>query len=250
MMAELLPWKQDFLQSAESRGVLAFGSFKLKSERISPYFFNLGNFSDGEGFEELCQAYAKAISESKIEFDVLFGPAYKFTFLCDVLFEKGIPLVAGVTLALYNSHGLSFPFCYNRKEVKDHGEGGWLVGAKNMLKEGTRVLLVDDVITAGTAVQQAIELLRPYKCTIAGLMIGLDREEHMTTSPSIFWEHFNFPVIHVLNATDIIRFLEIKIAKGIVQRDGKSYECDLKALLHYRDKYGKNINEPLPGTIA
>ena len=153
-------YQRDFLDFAIGRGVLRFGEFTLKSGRISPYFFNAGLFDSGAALARLGRCYAAAIMEAGLEFDTLFGPAY-----------KGIPLVATVAVALAEQHGRDVPWCFNRKEAKDHGEGGMIVGAP--LKG--RVLIVDDVITAGTAIRETMQILTAHGATPAGVLIALDR---------------------------------------------------------------------------
>ncbi|MFN7856990.1 MAG: orotate phosphoribosyltransferase, partial [Acidovorax sp.] len=152
---------QEFVGFAVESGVLRFGEFKTKAGRISPYFFNAGLFDDGLKLGRLAEFYAKALLASGIEFDMVFGPAY-----------KGIPLAATVAVELAR-HGRNVPFAYNRKEAKDHGEGGTLVGAPLR----GRVLIVDDVITAGTAIRESVEIIRAQGATPAGVLIALDREE-------------------------------------------------------------------------
>ena len=151
-----------FLDLALAREALRFGEFTLKSGRVSPYFFNAGSFDDGASLEVLGACYADAISRSGIVFDMLFGPAY-----------KGIPLVAVTAAALQSRHGMNLPFAFNRKEAKAHGEGGAIVGRKL----SGRVLIVDDVITAGTAIRESIELIKGSGATPAGVALALDREE-------------------------------------------------------------------------
>lgn len=158
----MLPTQRAFLDLAIARNVLRFGEFTLKSGRSSPYFFNAGLFDSGAALATLGTAYAEAAARSGIEFDMLFGPAY-----------KGIVLAAITASALAEKHGRDLPFAYNRKEAKDHGEGGTLVGAP--LKG--RVLIVDDVITAGTAIRESLALIRAAGATPAGVLIALDREE-------------------------------------------------------------------------
>lgn len=157
----LAPYQQQFIELAIEYNALKFGEFTLKSGRVSPYFFNAGAFNSGRAMAILGDCYAAAIVESGIEFDLIFGPAY-----------KGIPLSAVTSAALYKNHGINTPVCYNRKEVKDHGEGGQLVGAT---LEG-RVLVIDDVITAGTAIREVIGMMTP-EARVCGVMIGLDRKE-------------------------------------------------------------------------
>lgn len=155
-------YQRDFLDFAIGRGVLRFGEFTLKSGRVSPYFFNAGLFDSGAALARLGRCYAAAIVDAGLEFDTLFGPAY-----------KGIPLVATVAVALAEQHGRDVPWCFNRKEVKDHGEGGMIVGAPLR----GRVLIVDDVITAGTAIRETMQILTAHGATPAGVVIALDRRE-------------------------------------------------------------------------
>jgi orotate phosphoribosyltransferase len=156
------PYQLTFIDLALKREALRFGRFTLKSGRESPYFFNAGLFNDGESLGVLGHCYAGSIIGSGIGFDMLFGPAY-----------KGIPLAAVTTVALSSEHGRSVPFAFNRKEAKDHGEGGSIVGAKL----AGRVLIVDDVITAGTAVRESLELIRGAGAQVAGVALALDRQE-------------------------------------------------------------------------
>ncbi len=158
----MTPHQRDFLEFAIERGVLRFGEFTLKSGRVSPYFFNAGLFNTGEALSRLGKAYARTIVEAGFEFDMLFGPAY-----------KGIPLVAASAIGMAEIYGRDLPWCFNRKETKDHGEGGNLVGAPLR----GRVLIVDDVITAGTAIREAVDIIHAAGATVAGVVISLDREE-------------------------------------------------------------------------
>ena len=155
-------YQSSFLKFAIETGVLRFGEFTLKSGRKSPYFFNSGLFNSGKSLAELGRYYAAAIIDSKLEFDLLFGPAY-----------KGIPLVAAIGIALADRHNRDVPYAFNRKEAKDHGEGGTIVGAE--LKG--RILIVDDVISAGTSVRESVELIKAHQAIPAGVMIALDRQE-------------------------------------------------------------------------
>ncbi|HVX04037.1 MAG TPA: orotate phosphoribosyltransferase [Rhodanobacteraceae bacterium] len=158
----LQPHQQAFLDTALARGVLRFGDFTLKSGRQSPYFFNMGRIDSGAALAAVGTAYADTIVANAIGFDMLFGPAY-----------KGIPLAAATAIALARAHGRDVPWCYNRKEAKDHGEGGSLVGAPL----AGRVLIVDDVITAGTAVRESLALIRAAGAGVAGVLVALDRQE-------------------------------------------------------------------------
>src|SRR5512135_226512 len=158
-------YRQDFIRFAVAQNVLRFGEFQTKAGRMSPYFFNSGLFQDGAALRELCQFYAQAIFASGMKFDMLFGPAY-----------KGIPLAAGTAIALAEQ-GCNVPYCFNRKEAKDHGEGGNTVGAK---LQG-RVLIVDDVISAGTSVRESVEIIRAAGAEPCGVLIALDRMERGQT---------------------------------------------------------------------
>ena len=155
-------YQREFIDFAIEQQVLRFGEFTLKSGRVSPYFFNAGLFNTGASLARLGQAYAHAIVASGIEFDMLFGPAY-----------KGIPLASAATIALAEQHGLDIPYAFNRKEVKDHGEGGTIVGAPL----NGRVLIIDDVISAGTSVRESVEIIETAGATPCGVVIALDRQE-------------------------------------------------------------------------
>ncbi len=155
-------YQNEFIRLALSRNALRFGEFTLKSGRVSPYFFNAGAFDDGASLAVLGRCYADAIADSGLAFDMLFGPAY-----------KGIPLVATAAAALYSQRGRNLPFAYNRKEAKTHGEGGSIVGRPL----AGRVLIIDDVITAGTAIRESIEIIRSAGATPAGVALALDRQE-------------------------------------------------------------------------
>lgn len=155
-------YQHDFINFAISAGVLRFGEFTLKSGRISPYFFNAGLFNTGEHLARLGRCYAQAIVDSGSKFDVLFGPAY-----------KGIPLAAATSIALADHHQRNLPWCFNRKEAKDHGEGGNLVGAAL----SGDIMVIDDVITAGSAIRESVEIIESAKATLSGIIIALDRQE-------------------------------------------------------------------------
>ncbi len=189
-----MDFRQEFIEFAVKRQVLRFGEFKTKAGRLSPYFFNAGLFNDGESMVKLCEFYAKAIQASGLQFDMLFGPAY-----------KGIPLVTGIAMALANT-GRNLPYAYNRKEAKDHGEGGTLVGAP---LQG-RILIVDDVISAGTSVRESVELIRAAGATPAGVAIALDRMErglgHLSAVQEVERD-YGLPVIAVANLENLMGFL-------------------------------------------
>lgn len=187
-----------FIQLCLDLGVLRFGQFKLKSGRMSPYFFNAGLFNSGRALAELSRHYADAIVASGLEFDVLFGPAY-----------KGIPLVAASAIGLADGHGRNVPWAFNRKEAKDHGEGGTIVGAP--LKG--RVLIVDDVITAGTAIREAVEIIRAQGAQPVGVVLSLDRQERGQGTRSAVQEveaDFGLPVSSILKMADLIDHLTAK----------------------------------------
>ena len=190
----LQPHQQSFLDLVLERGVLRFGDFTLKSGRQSPYFFNMGRIDTGAALAAVGEAYAAAAAEGGIDFDMLFGPAY-----------KGIPLAAATAVALARRHGRDVPWAYNRKEGKDHGEGGTIVGAP---LEG-RVLIVDDVITAGTAVREALALIRGAGAQVAGVLIALDREERGQGERSATQELAHdegAPAIAIVGLTDVMDY--------------------------------------------
>jgi orotate phosphoribosyltransferase len=195
-------YQHEFIDFAIRAGVLRFGDFTLKSGRSSPYFFNAGLFNTGEHLARLGRFYAEAISASGIRFDVLFGPAY-----------KGIPLAAAASIALADHHGSNVPWCFNRKEAKDHGEGGNLVGAG---LEG-RVLIIDDVITAGTAIRESVDLIRAAGATLAGVVIALDRQERGTGQQSAIQEveqAHGIRVASIVTLADLLDYLRKQPARG------------------------------------
>src|SRR6478609_3169494 len=187
-------YQHDFIQLAIKHQALCFGEFTLKSGRTSPYFFNAGRFQTGSALAELGRYYAAAIKDANIDFDIVFGPAY-----------KGIPLAATTAIALSDHHSQDLPYCYNRKEAKDHGEGGTLVGAP--LKG--RVLIVDDVITAGTAIRESLALLQAHGAEPAGVLIALDREERGQGALSATQElaaEFGLPAIAIARLSDLLAY--------------------------------------------
>jgi len=199
-----------------AQGNLKFGRFTLKSGRISPYFFNAGGFDDGYSLQLLSECYAQAILDSELAFDMLFGPAY-----------KGIPLAAGIAIMLNANHAKNIPFAYNRKEAKDHGEGGSLVGAE--LKG--QVLITDDVISAGTSVRESIGWIQKAGASACGVAIALDRQERGQGDKSAAQEvtiEYGLPVIAIAGLGDLIDFLESQSVEGI----------DIEAIRRYRDDYG------------
>lgn len=212
-------FRQDFIRFAIQQNVLRFGEFKTKAGRLSPYFFNSGLFQDGAALRELCQFYAQAILASDVQFDMLFGPAY-----------KGIPLAAGTAIALAEQ-GRNVPYCFNRKEAKDHGEGGTTVGAPL----NGKVLIIDDVISAGTSVRESIELIRAAGATPCGVVIALDRMERGQGEFSAVQEvqrSYNIPVISIAALDDLLGYL-----KGHAE-----LQQYLNAVQSYREQYGvKNV---------
>jgi orotate phosphoribosyltransferase len=209
-------YKEDFLDLALELGVLRFGDFTLKSGRVSPYFFDAGLFNTGYAAAKLGRYYASAIAESEIEFDMLFGPAY-----------KGIPLVVLAASALAEHHDLDVPYAFNRKEAKGHGEGGSIVGAPLSGK----VLIVDDVITAGTAVREAYRIVNSAGASAAGLVISLDRQEIGRDSRSAVQEveqTLRIPVVSIVKLEDLIDMLE----------ESDEYGEFLAPVVEYRKKYG------------
>ncbi|MCK9529261.1 MAG: orotate phosphoribosyltransferase [Gammaproteobacteria bacterium] len=208
-------YQREFLDFAISRGVLRFGQFTLKSGRVSPYFFNAGLFNSGAALARLGRYYAAAIHNSGLAFDVLFGPAY-----------KGIPLASAAAIALAENHDRDLPYCFNRKEAKDHGEGGNIVGAPL----AGRVLIVDDVITAGTAIRESMGLIEAAGATAAGVVIALDRQERGTGELSAIQEverNYGLKVISIVTLADLDAYLEEK---------GRSAEVE--AIRAYRAQYG------------
>ncbi len=189
------PYQQEFLDFAIAKKVLKFGEFTLKSGRVSPYFFNAGNFKTGADLAKLGRAYADAIVDANIEFDVLFGPAY-----------KGIPLASATAVALYEHHQIDIPWCFNRKEAKDHGEGGQIVGAPLAGK----VLIIDDVITAGTAIRESMDLIAAAEAEAAGVVIALDRQEKGKGERSAIQEveqDYRIPVKAIIQLENITEYL-------------------------------------------
>ncbi len=191
-------FQQEFIEFALSRQVLKFGSFTLKSGRTSPYFFNAGLFNTGGDLAKLGRFYAAALMDAGIDFDVLFGPAY-----------KGIPIATTTAVALAEHHNRDVPYCFNRKEAKTHGEGGSLVGSP--LKG--RIMLVDDVITAGTAIRESMEIIKAQGAELAGVLIALDRQERGKGELSAIQEverDFGTKVVSIIGLKDLIQYLEGK----------------------------------------
>ena len=198
-----------------ARGVLLFGEFKTKAGRLSPYFFNAGLFNDGEALRKLGQFYAKAIVAADLKIDLLFGPAY-----------KGIPLVSATAVALAEI-GRNLPFCFNRKEVKDHGEGGATIGAAL----AGRILIVDDVISAGTSVRESVEIIRAAGAQPCGVLIALDRMERGLSNLSATQEvtkQFGVPVMSIATLDDLVAYL----------RSRENMARQLQQVERYRQEYG------------
>ncbi len=218
-VSRMQPYQQAFLDFAMQQGVLRFGEYTLKSGRISPYFFNAGLFQTGSALSRLGQFYAQAIVESGLQFDMLFGPAY-----------KGIPLAAAVSIALYEKHGLDYPYAFNRKETKDHGEGGTIVGAA--LKG--RVLVIDDVMTAGTAIREAAAIVAGQGAQLAGVAISLDRQERGQGKLSAVQEvkaNFGVPVISIVGLQNVIQHVQNQVSDAGL----------LTAIQTYRQQYGVEV---------
>jgi orotate phosphoribosyltransferase len=213
----MLPYQIEFINLARQHDVLKFGEFTLKSGRISPYFFNAGAFACGEALAALGRCYARRIVDSGVQFDILLGPAY-----------KGIPLATATAIALADNHDINVPFAYNRKEAKSHGEGGVLVGAP---LQG-RVLVIDDVITAGTAVREVIAMIEAAGARLAGVAVGLNRQERGEGERSAIQEveeEYGVPVLSIIDMEHIIAYLE--------DADVGPTSA-LEAMKAYRDRYG------------
>ncbi|MAL82865.1 MULTISPECIES: orotate phosphoribosyltransferase [Idiomarina] len=209
-------YQKEFIEFAIERGVLKFGEFTLKSGRTSPYFFNAGLFNKGSDLARLGRFYAAALVDSGISFDVLFGPAY-----------KGIPIATATAVALYDHHQQDTPYCFNRKEKKDHGEGGNLVGSA---LEG-KVMLVDDVITAGTAIREAMEIVQANGAELSGVLIALDRQEKGKGELSAIQEverDFGAQVVSIVSLNDVITFL----------KDDDTFKEYLPKVEAYRAEFG------------
>ena len=209
-------YQKDFIAFAIEKEVLKFGEFTLKSGRISPYFFNAGLFNTGRDLARLGEFYAAALMDSSLSYDLLFGPAY-----------KGIPIATTTAVALYNQYNLDVDYCFNRKEAKTHGEGGSLVGAA--LKG--KVMLVDDVITAGTAIRESMDIITACNAELSGVLIALDRQEKGKESLSAIQEierDYDAKVISIVKLGDLIRYLE----------EQEGMETALQSVKNYRDQYG------------
>ena len=210
------PYQREFIDFAISQKVLKFGEFTLKSGRVSPYFFNAGLFNTGQALAKLGRFYAAALMDANVSFDVLFGPAY-----------KGIPLATTTAVALYDHHNCDTPYVFNRKEAKDHGEGGVLVGAE--LKG--KALIVDDVITAGTAIREVMQIIDANSAQAGGVVIALDRQERGKGELSAIQEverDFNIPVVSIITLEQVLQYLD--------EKGGLEQHAD--AIRAYREQYG------------
>lgn len=209
--------KKKFIHYVIEHDILRFGSFTLKSGRISPYFFNAGLFNTGTKLAFLGKCYADALAATTIDFDTLFGPAY-----------KGIPLVSITAYALAETHGIDKPYCFNRKETKDHGEGGLIVGSPLT----GRVLVVDDVITAGTAISEAVTLIENQSASLAGIVVSVDRQEkgsgEMSAIQEIEQTH-GIRVISIVGLDDIVKYLQLQDESVLNQH--------LDAVMAYQQQY-------------
>ena len=212
-------YKRDFIEFAIFEDVLKFGNFTLKSGRNSPYFFNVGEFNSGEALQRLGGYYAAALIESAIHVDCLFGPAY-----------KGIPLVSATAITLAIEYGIDLPYAFNRKELKDHGEGGTLIGAPLV----GDVVMIDDVITAGTAIREAITIIEQNAARVVGVMVAIDRQERggqgEISAIQEMEREYGLSVINVVNLDNIVEYLA---STG-------SYQRELEAIDSYRNKFGNN----------
>ncbi|TEW52235.1 orotate phosphoribosyltransferase [Psychromonas algicola] len=209
-------YQKEFIEFAIEKQVLKFGEFTLKSGRISPYFFNAGLFNTGRDLARLGRFYAAALKDSGIAYDLLFGPAY-----------KGIPIATTTAVALSNDYNIDVPYCFNRKEAKTHGEGGSLVGSELLGK----IMLVDDVITAGTAIRESMDIINAHNAELAGVLIALDRQEKGKAELSAIQEverDYDATVIAIVQLSDVVEYLQ----------DKPEMEAHLKAVKAYRETYG------------
>lgn len=213
-------YQRDFIEFALAKKVLKFGQFTLKSGRTSPYFFNAGLFNTGGDLARLGRFYATALAGSNIEFDLLFGPAY-----------KGIPIATTTAVALADHHNMDIPYCFNRKEAKTHGEGGSLVGSPLV----GNIMLVDDVITAGTAIRESMEIIKAHDAQLSGVLIALDRQEKGSGELSAIQEverDFATKVISIVTLADLVTFLEEK------SKTEPDMIESLQSIRKYREAYG------------
>jgi orotate phosphoribosyltransferase len=213
-------YQREFIEFALTKQVLRFGEFTLKSGRTSPYFFNAGLFNTGGDLARLGRFYAQALADSNIEFDLLFGPAY-----------KGIPIATTTAVALADHHDMDLPYCFNRKEAKTHGEGGSLVGSPLQGK----IMLVDDVITAGTAIRESMEIIKAHGAELSGVLIALDRQEKGQGELSAIQEverDFGTQVIAIVTLADVVTYLEEKVSSQ------PELATSLSSINKYRENYG------------
>jgi len=209
-------YKQQFIEFALARQVLKFGEFTLKSGRVSPYFFNAGLFNQGADLARLGEFYAAALQDAGLQYDMIFGPAY-----------KGIPIATAVSIALFNRFDINKPVCFNRKETKDHGEGGNLIGSPLRGK----VLLVDDVITAGTAIRESMQIIQANEAQLSAVLIALSRQERGNGELSAIQEverDYQCDVLSIIDFADLMAFIETQ----------PEYQQYLPAMRAYREQYG------------
>ncbi len=209
-------YKQQFIEFALARQVLKFGEFTLKSGRVSPYFFNAGLFNQGADLARLGEFYAEALQDAGLQYDMIFGPAY-----------KGIPIATAVSIALFNRFDINKPVCFNRKETKDHGEGGNLIGSPLRGK----VLLVDDVITAGTAIRESMQIIQANEAQLSAVLIALNRQERGNGELSAIQEverDYQCDVLSIIDFADLMAFIETQ----------PEYQQYLPAMRAYREQYG------------
>ena len=209
-------YKQQFIEFALARQVLKFGEFTLKSGRVSPYFFNAGLFNQGADLTRLGEFYAAALQDAGLQYDIIFGPAY-----------KGIPIATAVSIALFNRFDINKPVCFNRKETKDHGEGGNLIGSPLRGK----VLLVDDVITAGTAIRESMQIIQANEAQLSAVLIALNRQERGNSELSAIQEverDYQCDVLSIIDFADLMAFIETQ----------PEYQQYLPAMRAYREQYG------------
>jgi orotate phosphoribosyltransferase len=217
-------YQREFIEFAIEKQVLRFGEFTLKSGRVSPYFFNAGLFKTGGDLARLGRFYAATLIDAKIDFDLVFGPAY-----------KGIPIATTTTVALYDHHNIDVPYCFNRKEAKTHGEGGSLVGAE---LEG-KIMLVDDVITAGTAIRESMEIIKAHGAQLSGVLIALDRQEKGQGELSAIQEverDFGTQVAAIVTLGDVVTYLEEKLEEKVANQPELAE--NLASIKKYRLNYG------------
>ena len=210
-------YQKEFIEFAIKRKALCFGEYKLKSGRISPYFFNTGLFNDGESLAKLGRFYAEALQNSEIKFDMIYGPAY-----------KGVPLASAMAISFHEIFGKNYPFCFNRKEIKDHGEGGFTFGAEIQ----NRVIIIDDVISAGTSINESIDIIQSKGGTAVGAIVAVNRQERGGSKKSAIQEaeeKFNIKIINIINLNNIIAYIG----------EHDTYKKHLKSLNNYIQQYGE-----------